>query len=137
MERFGDYVLDRPSSAAEGVLCQDTALWSSAHASYVRRNANEGAWRSENQMPLSWKIKHENCDLELKLTDFGHVGVFPEHSGNWDWMTRQLKNNDETLKVLKIDSRHEEFAGFLYGGYPALIPAQKRVAADKRTEWFA
>lgn len=102
LERFGEYILDRPSRAAEGVSKQQDALWESAHASYVRRGANEGAWQSTNEMPLSWKIQHENCDLELKLTDFGHVGVFPEQSGNWDWMTRQLKGTEETLKVLNL-----------------------------------
>ncbi|MDE0938675.1 MAG: hypothetical protein OSA43_01845, partial [Pirellulales bacterium] len=102
LERFGEFILDRPSVAAEGVPKQQHELWSSAHATYVRRGATEGAWQSTNQMPLSWKIQHENCDLELKLTDFGHVGVFPEQSGNWDWMTRQLKSTDETLKILNL-----------------------------------
>jgi len=102
LERFGEFVLDRPSPAATGVPQQNVELWDSAHASYIKRDANEGGWHSANQMPLSWKIKHEKWDLELKLTDFGKVGVFPEQSGNWDWMTRQLKDSGETLKVLNL-----------------------------------
>lgn len=102
LERFGEFVLDRPSPAATGVPQQNVELWDSAHASYIKRDANEGGWHSANQMPLSWKIKHEKWDLELKLTDFGKVGVFPEQSGNWDWMTRQLKDSEETLKVLNL-----------------------------------
>ena len=42
LERFGEYLLDRPSRAAEGVPKQHPELWESAHASYVRRGANEG-----------------------------------------------------------------------------------------------
>lgn len=53
-------------------------------------------------MPLSWTIRHGRSVLELKLTDFGHVGVFPEHAGNWDWIGRQLKAAGEPLKVLNL-----------------------------------
>ena len=41
LERFGEFILDRPSVAAEGVPKQQAELWSSAHAIYVRRGANE------------------------------------------------------------------------------------------------
>jgi len=53
-------------------------------------------------MPLAWSINHNGSTLELKLTDFGHVGVFPEHAVNWDWITHQLRASGETLKVLNL-----------------------------------
>ena len=102
LERFGEFILDRPCPTAEGIQKQGVAEWDQAHARYIRRDPNEGNWQSPNQMPLSWMIKHGNCNMELKLTDFGHVGVFPEHAGNWDWMSRQLQSSGETLKILNL-----------------------------------
>ena len=102
LERFGEFVLDRPCPTAEGLQKQGASVWGQAHARYVRRDPNDGNWQSPNQMPLSWMIKHGNCNMELKLTDFGHVGVFPEHAGNWDWMSRQLQSSGETLKILNL-----------------------------------
>ena len=53
------------------------------------------------------------------------------------WSTGGLIRDPQTLALLKIDSREEEIVGFLYTGYPAQVPAQKRVPAAERTEWFA
>jgi 23S rRNA (cytosine1962-C5)-methyltransferase len=102
LERFGQFVLDRPSVAAEGIQKVNPGLWDQAVAYYAKREFGEGNWRSTNQMPLSWGITHGGMRLELKLTDFGHVGVFPEHAGNWDWISRQLQRADEPLKVLNL-----------------------------------
>ncbi len=52
------------------------------------------------------------------------------------WSTGGLVRDNETLELLRIDSG-EEIVGFLYTGYPAQVPAQKRVPAAERTEWFA
>ncbi|HUS39689.1 MAG TPA: class I SAM-dependent methyltransferase, partial [Pirellulales bacterium] len=101
LERFGKYILERPCPAAEGFQKAEEKLWKSAHARYVRHD-DEGTWRSRGTIPLSWPINHASTTMELKLTDFGHVGVFPEHSGNWDWITQQLKANSGTLRVLNL-----------------------------------
>ncbi len=102
LERFGQYVLDRPCPAAEGIQKSSPDLWDQAQARYVKRESADGCWRSENEMPLSWHINHGRAQMELKLTDFGHVGVFPEHAGNWDWIARQLKASSEPMRVLNL-----------------------------------
>ncbi len=102
LERFGEYVLDRPCPAAQGIQKADPGKWNSADARYAKNDSGDGNWRSKNRMPLSWMIHHGRVQMELKLTDFGHVGVFPEHAGNWDWITRQLKAAGEPLKVLNL-----------------------------------
>ena len=51
-------------------------------------------------------------------------------------MEHGLVRDNETLELLRLDSG-EEIVGFLYTGYPAQVPAQKRVPAAERTEWFA
>ena len=60
-----------------------------------------------------------------------------EEGVGMQWSTGGLIRDPDTLELLKVDSRKEEIVGFLYTGYPALVPAQKRVPAVERTEWFA
>jgi len=102
LERFGQFVLNRPCPAGEGVALSDPAAWKKAEAEYVRREPEGGNWRSKHEMPLSWSINYGKLQFELKLTDFGHVGIFPEQAGNWDWIAKQVKAAGEPLKVLNL-----------------------------------
>lgn len=52
------------------------------------------------------------------------------------WSTGGLIRDPDTLRLLNIDPKVEEIIGFLYTGYPSQVPAQKRVPASERTEWF-
>lgn len=97
LERFGDYVLDRPCPAAEGMRKAAPGNWQATHARYDRTEGEQGRW-SVAGMTLDhrWTIKHETgthgaVTFELKLSDFGHVGVFPEQASNWDWLAREAR----------------------------------------------
>jgi len=96
LERFGALVLDRPCPTAEGLAKGDPALWQKADARFVRTEGKQGEWRSDRALPERWTIAHEQLTLELKRTEFGHLGVFPEQAANWDWLTRQIRRVRET-----------------------------------------
>ncbi|REJ66412.1 MAG: SAM-dependent methyltransferase [Planctomycetota bacterium] len=102
LDRFGSYVLDRPCQVAKGLPRGNDAAWTDADAVYTGANSGEGNWRSSAGLPLSWTIAHNGSTFELKLTDFGHVGLFPEHAVNWDWITHQVRSAGQTLKVLNL-----------------------------------
>lgn len=59
-----------------------------------------------------------------------------EEGVGMQWSTSALTWHPETLKLLRINPDEEEIIGFLYTGYPATIPEQKRVPAEARTTWF-
>ena len=45
--------------------------------------------------------------LELKRTDFGHVGLFPEQAENWDWIAEQVRRSPSSdsaspMKILNL-----------------------------------
>lgn len=96
LERFGALVLDRPCPTAEGVGKADPALWNRADARFVRIEGKEGEWRSNRPLPERWTIAHGQVTLELKRTEFGHLGVFPEQAANWDWLAAQIRRARET-----------------------------------------
>src|ERR1700749_2043106 len=93
LERFGRYILDRPSPAADDSKRAAPKLWSDATARFEiagnrssRSSSERGQWISSKQMPKTWAINFERIQFELKLTNFGHVGIFPEQADNWNWI---------------------------------------------------
>ncbi|HTQ38622.1 MAG TPA: class I SAM-dependent methyltransferase [Pirellulales bacterium] len=99
LERFGPIVLDRPAPAASGVQPSRPELWSEAAARFEmlparssggkQSTAQRGRWTTFGELPVTWTVCHQKIHFELKLTPFGHVGIFPEQAANWDWIAAQ------------------------------------------------
>jgi len=90
LEQFGPVRLDRPSPAAEDLPRAAPELWPEADAYYERGEGHEGRWIVRRPLPEQWVIGHDSLRLELKRTEFGHLGVFPEQATCWDWIAGQL-----------------------------------------------
>ena len=105
LERFGPLVLDRPCPAVEGVAKAEPALWEQADARFVRTEGKEGEWVSDRPLPERWAITHGPVTFELKRTEFGHLGVFPEQAANWDWLAEQIRRVRETHQSDPVDDR--------------------------------
>jgi len=122
LEAFGPLVLDRPCPAAEQVARADPALWERADARFVRTEGKQGEWVSDRDLPERWTITYgkkgtgpicrngpegasHKLDLspffvlELKRTEFGHLGVFPEQAANWDWLADQIRRVRATHRL--------------------------------------
>ncbi|HZZ26726.1 MAG TPA: class I SAM-dependent methyltransferase [Pirellulales bacterium] len=110
LERFGTVVLDRPCPVADGVKFARPELWNEAGARFEiscgkssraeRFKSERGRWIISSEMAATWMIRHHKIRLELKLTPFGHVGVFPEQAENWDWIGAQTSGM--RLRVLNL-----------------------------------
>lgn len=101
LESFGPHVLDRPSPSAEGARRQRPELWSTAAARFERRSDGAGVWEVQEALAAPWHISFGKFTLELKLTEFGHLGVFPEQADNWQWIAEQV-HRTERPKVLNL-----------------------------------
>lgn len=102
LERFGPWVLDRPCPAAEGVARSDPAAWATADARFERTGATEGRWSLAREMPERWTIARGSIQLELKRTEFGHLGVFPEHAATWDWIAARVQESPQPVVVMNL-----------------------------------
>jgi 23S rRNA (cytosine1962-C5)-methyltransferase len=102
LERFGNIMLDRPAPVVQGIQPAFPELWKSAHARYERRQGDQGEWRLLTPVPESWSIAHDPFRLELRLTPFGHVGIFAEQATNWDWIATQVRRAGRPLRVLNL-----------------------------------
>jgi 23S rRNA (cytosine1962-C5)-methyltransferase len=105
LERFGPLTLDRPCPAAENMRRADLEMWQNADARFEARNDENGQWVCRRELPERWSIAHGRLRFELKRTDFGHLGVFPEQAENWDWLGRELKVESREQRVESRESR--------------------------------
>jgi 23S rRNA (cytosine1962-C5)-methyltransferase len=95
LERFGDCVVDRPAPAADGIVRAQPDLWSQAASRFEflgdYRGGERGKWVPADALPARWTIAFGPLRFELKPTDFGHLGVFPEQEANWEWIAPQVQ----------------------------------------------
>ena len=90
LESFAGYLVDRPSPAAVAPTRQPQA-WTAAQAHYQRGSQTQGQWTSQAAPPEPWIFEFGSLRLELRQTEFGHVGIFPEQADNWRWLAEQCR----------------------------------------------
>jgi 23S rRNA (cytosine1962-C5)-methyltransferase len=116
LERFGDFILDRPCAQAVWNPA-NPARWKEAHASFSRKDGLE--WRGRENLPDSWITSVEGVRMKLATTDFGHLGVFPETRELWHWIRETIRGESkarkEPLNFLNL---------FAYSGGATLAAAQ-------------
>lgn len=100
LERFGEIVLDRPCPAAiicgRSPACPRTTSESAQSSALVTeyfdweradvRLDNEGRQLVGRAPADDWQCHCGPMVFRLKLTPFGHVGLFPEQIANWQWL---------------------------------------------------
>jgi len=84
LECFGDVVISRPCSVAVWRPKLSKGDWDCADGCFCREPRNCWSWRKK--IPDEWVVELEGFRFKLSPTDFGHVGVFPEHCECWRWM---------------------------------------------------
>lgn len=96
LERIGDVVISRQSAQAVWARALDKAEWGRrSQAAHFRRDQGPGEWTySGRRPPESWIIALERMRLEMRLTPFGHIGMFPEQQAQWPWITEQAASLD-------------------------------------------
>jgi 23S rRNA (cytosine1962-C5)-methyltransferase len=102
LERFGRYLLDRPAAAAEATPKRQAELWPQADARYDRNPAQPGRWSCARVIDPAWSVRHDDLTFELKLTEFGHLGLFAEQVENWDWIARQVRAAARPIRVMNL-----------------------------------
>ena len=101
-ERFGNKIITRPCPMAlwPSVISDDLGKQLDAR---FRRIETEKGWQKVGGMKDDWNISVGSLTAELRLSPNGQVGIFPEQSGNWQWIADQVaKRSDKSLKILNL-----------------------------------
>jgi len=85
LERFGTRVVDRPSPGALGSRAEPDR-WLDADLRFDR----DGGWTGPAVAKGPWAIEIDGLTLELRATDAGQVGLFPEHAAMLPWLRDQV-----------------------------------------------
>lgn len=86
LERFGGRVVDRPHPGALAERA-DPAAWSRVDLRFER----ERGWTGPGYPAGPWLVEHEGIRLQLRPTDAGQVGLFPEHLGMLAWLRARVE----------------------------------------------
>jgi 23S rRNA (cytosine1962-C5)-methyltransferase len=88
LERFGAHVVDRPAPGAASPL-SDTPRWHEADLRFDRGAGWSGSGIVQAQ--TEWTISIRDLRLELRATDAGQVGLFPEHAAMLPWIRDRVR----------------------------------------------
>lgn len=113
LERFGDFVLDRPALGTEDVKPARRPLWQQADARYEADRTASGAWSIRSKAlqgnaegSPGWSLDAGAFSLGLRLAPSGQVGAFAEQAENWTWIAdrvRQFREQfDAAPRVLNL-----------------------------------
>ncbi|HEX2338439.1 MAG TPA: class I SAM-dependent rRNA methyltransferase, partial [Hyphomicrobiaceae bacterium] len=120
LERFGRFTVDRPEAQAMWQPAGEAGPWRSANAvfkGFAKEEDGEGGrWKSEQPPPESWPIEVLGVTVLCRLTNFRHLGLFPEQLPLWQWMLGELgKVAERPTRVLNL---------FAYTGVASLLAAK-------------
>ena len=92
LETFGPYRFIRPSPQAVWRPRLPESDWKCADALFKRYSGGDGEWiRNNNGIPDSWPVTIEGLRFNIRMTDFGHTGLFPEQLANWRLLRRTVR----------------------------------------------
>jgi 23S rRNA (cytosine1962-C5)-methyltransferase len=86
LERLGERVVDRPAPTAVDQRLAP-GVWRDAD---LRFDPGPG-WTGS---PEPWAVEVEGLLLELRPTESGGLGLYPEHAANLDWLTAEVRARD-------------------------------------------
>lgn len=100
LEKFGPYILSRPEPQAIWDKSLSEEKWremAHAHFAKEKNNPEKGQWKTFKKMPHNWQVNYQNQEglkmrLNLAMTSFKHIGLFPEQAVNWDYLSDTLKD---------------------------------------------
>ncbi len=113
LEQFGDYRIVRPCSQAFWAPRLPQEAWDRADAIFSREGGNR--WAVQKKLPKEWIVEIEKVLFKIAPTDFGHLGVFPEHSVLWKWMLPCIQTSAQPPSILNL---------FAYSGGATLAAAK-------------
>lgn len=89
LERFGNVVLARPCAQAIWKPRLSRHVWSQADATFDREEGNH--WEGRSRLPAHWILDESGIRFHLAVTDFGHLGIFPEQRAQWQWIRETVR----------------------------------------------
>jgi 23S rRNA (cytosine1962-C5)-methyltransferase len=98
-EQFGPFRVVRQAAQAYWPSLLEESQWNPVHARHIRSRMGGGHWEYRAELPERWSVQVGSLRFLIKLTDFGHAGVFPEQSESWQWIGAQCRSGIHVLNL--------------------------------------
>lgn len=102
LERWGNFILQRPDPQVIWPEKGNEKLWQKVDAIYHRSEAGGGKWEFKKQLPERWTVAYKSLKFYVKTMGFKHTGLFPEQAVNWDFMMDKIKQAKRPINVLNL-----------------------------------
>jgi 23S rRNA (cytosine1962-C5)-methyltransferase len=103
IEQVGPYRFVRPAAQAVWKPRLGSDVWKKVDAVFNRASGGDGKWTLQNRsLPEKWTIEQGPVKLVISLTDFGHLGIFPEQDANWDKLHKLIQDQKREISVLNL-----------------------------------
>nr|ADI87844.1 hypothetical protein AKSOIL_0336 [uncultured bacterium Ak20-3] len=104
LERVGPYLLVRPALQAIWKPMLPESEWKRADATFIRDESGKGEWQFKGKrLPEQWNAEVSKLRVVVRLTDFGHIGLFPEHFQELDLLKAAIQDcKEKPFKVLNL-----------------------------------
>ncbi len=103
LERVGDYVLVRPALQAVWKPHLAESEWKKADAIFRRDDSGKGDWQIRGRrLPTQWSVRQDGIPFVVRLTDFGHIGLFPEHYQEWPSLESVIASHEGSFRCLNL-----------------------------------
>lgn len=107
LEKFGHLIIDRPAPGALFPRARKMEIWNQAQARYVRSDKGSFWQFSKGIEPEPFEVEIEGIRFQIRFSENGQLGVYPEQLGNWCWLQKYCALSSEPLRILN---------GFAYTG---------------------
>jgi 23S rRNA (cytosine1962-C5)-methyltransferase len=115
LERYGPYSVIRPEPQCLWSAALDEDAWRGADAVFEPQGEDDaGHWRFNNGPIEPFALQWRSVAFLGRLTNFRHLGFFPEQAANWAWLDERLRRMGRPLRVLNL---------FGYTGVASLVCA--------------
>ena len=101
LERWGSLITIRPELQAYFHSGLPFSEWTKmAHWEFIEKKGKKGVWKElKKGAPRSSTIHYERLKFHIELTNFKHLGLFPEQRINWDYINEKVSPDDRFLNL--------------------------------------
>ncbi|MCP3964992.1 MAG: hypothetical protein GY750_10680 [Lentisphaerae bacterium] len=115
LEQVGKYRLIRPALNAFWSPSLPQKEWDRADGVFERDSTGGGKWKWSCNVPESWLVQWGDFELNVKPTNFGHLGFFAEQYTNWEWFRKVIPIIPGKARMLNL---------FAYSGVGSMAMAE-------------
>lgn len=103
LEQVGPFRMIRPAASAVWEPAGDKSEWKSVAAEFVRHRDGSGDWKiKDKSVEKPFFIEIDGVSFQIKLTSFGHLGLFFEQRQNWLQLERWVRAQSQGGRSVRV-----------------------------------